>query len=239
MTDDDYQRLLRALAAKHLVARGILTDPHFLLHKHTDLRGDLEAVSASARLLKVIQDAPNNVDLIQILREQLSQRSPIERTKKALEDTGILAALDEAGPVVFAELRRQAIPQEDIQFLVAAGYTNEEIEILFAIAIHEARSRLVSDANVSRQLEEASEIFKSALESLEPEPNEKTASPKKRKILNGIGKVLGGCIARIGNGLMAAGTILAPNPATAAGAIASAAVAVPAILCGIGDLRGE
>jgi hypothetical protein len=176
---------------------------------------------------------------MKLLRERLSQDSPIEWTRDAVEETGILAALEDAGSVVFAELRRSAIPEEDIDFLIKAGYTNEEIEILFALAIHEAHSRLASAENISRRLQEAAKTFKAAVETLEVKTDEKTSERKKRKIFNGIGKVLGGSIAGLGNALMAAGTILAPNPATAAGAIASAAVAVPAIFCGIGDLRGE
>lgn len=239
MTDDDYERLLRALAAKHLPSRKALLDPHWLLHDHTHLRHRLEIVSTSARIFKVVENRPNDADLVKILRERLSQESPIEWTRDALEEIGILAALEDAGSVVFAELRRQAIPEEDIDFLIKAGYTNEEIEILFAIAIHEAHSRLASAENISRRLQEAAETFKAAVETLEEQANEKTSEPKKRKIFNGIGKVLGGSIAGIGNALAATGTILAPNPATAAGAIASAAVAIPAIFSGIGDLRGE
>jgi len=239
MTDDDYQRLLRALAAKHLPNQMAHLDPPYLLHDRPDLRYRLETVSASARILKVVQERPDDAALVKILYERLSQESPIAWTRLALKDTGVLAALEDAGPVVFAGLRRQAIPEEDIDFLIKAGYTNEEVEILFAVAIHQANSRLASAENVSGQLREAAEIFKAAVEKLEVKADENTSQPKKRKIFNGIGKVLGGSIAGLGNALMATGTSLAPNPATAAGAIASAAVAVPAILCGIGDLRGE
>ena len=65
------------------------------------------------------------------------------------------------------------------------------------------------------------------------------AQPKKRKILNGIGKILGGAIAGTGNVLLLVGTIAAPNPATGYGAIASSAIAVASVMQGAGDLRGE
>jgi len=61
----------------------------------------------------------------------------------------------------------------------------------------------------------------------------------KRKLFNGIGKLLGGTVMGIGNALVAAGSIVAPNPATGAIAIASGATAIASILAGIGDLRGE
>lgn len=241
MNDEDYQRLLRALAAKHLAAEAEMRrDVHYLMHADYDLRRDLETLSASARLLKLVQRRPGDTALEHTFREDLIQSSPIERTKRALEETGILAALEEAGPVLFAQLRRMAIPEEDFQFLREAGYTDQEIEILFAVAIHHAHTFLASSESVSHQLTEATKAFREAVERLEQiSTQENVPTVKKRKIFNGIGKVLGGSIAGLGNALMATGTILAPNPATAAGAIASAAVAVPAIMCGIGDLRGE
>lgn len=232
MTDDEYQRLLNALAAKHITGRALPTDPNY---QHVEIRNDLEAVSAAAHLLKAVQALPNDPALLNSLREQLLQASPIERTKKAFEETGLLAALEDANPVVFADLRREAIPPEDIQFLIKAGYTNEEIEVLLLLALHKAHFKF--GESVSAQLDEAAEIFKSAVEKFTP--NEPIPQPPKRKIFNGVGKVLGGCIAGLGNALAATGTILVPNPGTAAGAIASAAVAVPAIMSGIGDLRGE
>ena len=109
---------------------------------------------------------------------------------------GLLAALEDANPVVFADLRREAIPPEDIQFLIKAGYTNEEIEVLLLLALHKAHFKF--GESVSAQLDEAAEIFKSAVEKFTP--NEPIPQPPKRKIFNGVGKVLGGCIAGLGNG---------------------------------------
>jgi hypothetical protein len=62
---------------------------------------------------------------------------------------------------------------------------------------------------------------------------------KKRKIFNGIGKLLGGSAAGIGNVLLLTGSIVAPNPATLYAAIASGGIAVSTLFAGIGDLRGE
>lgn len=61
---------------------------------------------------------------------------------------------------------------------------------------------------------------------------------KKRKLFNGIGKILAGAIVGGGNILVATATIAAPNPLLF-GLIGSSAVAVGGILQGIGDLRGE
>ena len=62
---------------------------------------------------------------------------------------------------------------------------------------------------------------------------------KKRKVLNGVGKILAGAVTGIGNVLLATGTIAAPNPATAYGVIGSSALAIGSICQGMGDLRGE
>ena len=62
---------------------------------------------------------------------------------------------------------------------------------------------------------------------------------KKRKIFNGIGKVLAGSILGVGNALVAGGTIAAPNPATAYIAIISASGAVGSFFSAIGDFKGE
>ena len=59
---------------------------------------------------------------------------------------------------------------------------------------------------------------------------DREAPPKKRKILNGIGKILGGAIAGAGNVLLLFGTIVAPNPATGYGAIASSAIALAGVM---------
>jgi hypothetical protein len=237
MTNKEYQRLLRALAAKHLAVRTDRPgpypsgDPLYLLNKQAGLRKDLKEISDIARQFNAI-DRHDDLDR---LRRQLSQTSPIEQTKEALEDTGILNALEDAGQVVFREMRREAVPQEDYQLLSAAGFTNDEIEILLASAIHDAQLGKVYPRDLSHQLDEASAIFNTTVVQLQAQPSE----PKKRKIFNGIGKILGGSVAGVGNALMAAGTIVAPNPATGAGALACAAVALPLIFGGIGDLRGE
>jgi hypothetical protein len=62
---------------------------------------------------------------------------------------------------------------------------------------------------------------------------------KKKKICNGIGKILQGGVLGVGNILLGTGSIIAPNPAIAAGIIASSAAAVGSICQGLGDLRGE
>jgi hypothetical protein len=62
---------------------------------------------------------------------------------------------------------------------------------------------------------------------------------EEEKIFNGIAKILAGAVTAAGNLLLATGTVIAPNPATAYGVIASSAIAVGSMCQGIGYLRGE
>ena len=239
MTDDDYQELLKALAAKHLVLDGLRADPQFVI----SLRIDLDKTARTARLLRVLEDRPNDPHIAHTLRQEIEvPSSPIDRAMRALQEAGLLGALEDAGPVILGELRKSAVPLEDIQFLSSAGYSKDEIEIFLASVIHEGRSLIKRGEDLAGQLISASKALNEAaarLQNIPPSPPNLPTSPKKNKLFNGIGKVLGGSITGIGNAMMATGTILAPNPATAAGTIASAAVAVSAILTGVGDLRGE
>jgi hypothetical protein len=64
-------------------------------------------------------------------------------------------------------------------------------------------------------------------------------APKKSKLFNGIGNIIAGLATGGANALLAAGTVVAPNPATGYLALGSAAIAVGSVFKGVGDLRGE
>src|ERR1700753_4255527 len=132
MTDDELREFLKALAAKHL---GLETDAHHALHRAERLRYDLEQLLRTARLLRALEDRQQDEHLRALFREEIIRHSPIERTRSSLEDSGLLDALEDAGAVVFAELRRSVIPNEDIKFLRQGGFTDDEIEVLLAAAI--------------------------------------------------------------------------------------------------------
>jgi hypothetical protein len=170
--------------------------------------------------------------------ELAAEQSPVDLTVSALRESNLAEALDDAGEIVLGELRRMSIPHDDIILLRQAGFTDDEVEVFLSVSIKEAHRLAVSTNMMARTLN-LREEFK-ALAIKFPAPKELTKSTKtKRKLFNGIGKILGGSVAGIGNALMATGTIVAPNPATAYGAIASAGIAISGIFAGIGDLRGE
>ncbi len=238
MTDDEYIAFLKALAVKHLSKDILHPGPFIFEHTHT-LRRDLETVSRLARLFKVVVDRPEDSSLVdKFFHELAAERSPVDLTVSALRVSNLAEALDDAGEVVLGELRRMSIPDDDVIFLRQAGFTDDEVEVFLSVVIAEAH-RLAVSADTKVQTRHLPEEFK-GLVSKFPEPKELAQSTKtKRKLFNGIGKILGGSVAGIGNALMATGTIMLPNPATAYGAIASAGIAVSGIFSGIGDLRGE
>jgi hypothetical protein len=137
--------------------------------------------------------------------------------------------------LVFAHFRRAAIPREDLEFLLNAGFTQAEVDVLLAIAVYTAAK--VGSRVPSAIVNEAAVALEQTVPTL-TEPQVAPA-PKKRKLLNGIGKLLGGAVAGVGNALLLTGTLTAPNPATGYAAVASGGLAVSTFLAGLGDLRGE
>jgi hypothetical protein len=155
-----------------------------------------------------------------------------------MDTSGMLAALDEAPEITFGNLRRSAIPDEDIQLLARAGVDEPEAEI--NILIHSGPKVFVVKQPPSEVVRQAPDELKRAADRIEQmnQPGD-NQPPKKRKLFNGIGKLLAGTITGAGNLLLAMGTVAAPNPATAYLAMGSSAIAALYIGQGVGDLRGE
>jgi hypothetical protein len=156
-----------------------------------------------------------------------------------MEVSGILDALDDAPDLVLGELRRSAIPKEDEEYLRSAGFDAHDIEVLLELAVYRAHALASTGKLPSDIAEEAAEALQNALQALQSPPPGLLPAKKKRKILNGIGKLLGGAVTGIGNVLLVMGTIAAPNPATGSAAIACGGIAVSSFFAGLGDLKGE
>ena len=62
ITNDQYRRLLEALAAKYLSAQGTQADAHYVLHEMERLRDDPRTLSQAARLLKMVESRPLDPD---------------------------------------------------------------------------------------------------------------------------------------------------------------------------------
>ncbi len=244
MTDEEYKRFLTALAAKHLRPRAI--------GDFKDIESLQYSMSNMTRVSRRVQDAREEQSHEKPRYESISleelanelRKTPLSDGFAAMYRVGIVDALDDATDAVFSNLRRSAIPDEDVQFLYRAGFADPELEI--TILIEYANRRISSSReSVAQELRqigdlnrEAAERMDKALKQFGKEPK-REEQPKKRKILNGIGKILGGAIAGTGNVLLLLGTIAAPNPATGYGAIASGGIALTGVLSGLGDIRGE
>jgi hypothetical protein len=236
VTDEEYREYLAALARTHM-------RPFRRRHMHPegdDLLNAIVELSSTARFVRVVGERSENLDLVNALGKELDSWY-VQHVVEEMRRAGVLAALDDAPDITFAELRRNAIPDEDVRLLRDAGVDDPEAEI--TVLIHYARKRLGHrEATPSAIAEEARDELKRAPERIISLSNNSSATHidvKKKKLFNGIGKILAGAITGAGNLLLATGTVMAPNPATAYGVLGSSALAVGSICQGIGDLRGE
>jgi hypothetical protein len=235
MTDEEYSRFLTALAQKHLRYRPS-QGPSPYLHDIANLHQTLETLSQASRLLKVMRD---NFDLALIdnLHRYL-EPLPVGETVLHMENSGVLDALDEAHDLVFGELRYSAIPKEDEEYLRRAGFDTHEIELLIMLAVHRAHVLAATEKLPSDIAYEAARKMNHLTETLSETLSPHAPDKKRRKILNGIGKMLGGAVAGAGNVLLLTGTLIAPNPATGYAAVASGGLAISSLFAGRGDLQG-
>ena len=237
MTDEEYRQFLTALARKHLrylpSYDQALRDYYYPGH----LRSMLGFWSENLRTLKLLKDF-EEPDLVRRVAERIRDSAPVKLSAEAMEAAGILAALDDAHELALGELRRSSIPPEDAEYLRSAGFDEHETEVFLALAIHGAHGLARSGKLPSDIAKQADEALQNALAELTGSMAGPPTKPK-RKLLNAIGKFLGGAVAGVGNVLLVMGTVAAPNPATAYGAIASGGVAVGSFFAGLGDLKGE
>lgn len=239
MTDEEYREFLSALARKHVNPRRWRR--HFgPMGAEEHLRYEIDRLASTARFVKVVTDRTGDQELLNLLAKELSN-TYLSNITGAMDEAGVFDALEEAPDVTFRELRRSAIPDEDVELLRLTGVDDPEAEI--TIIIHYTRKRVgTADTRPSQiaeraheELQHAAKVLTSETESTSNRPSEK----KKRKVLNGVGKILSGAVLGAGNLLLFTGTIAAPNPATGYAAMGSSALAVGSIFQGMGDLHGE
>jgi hypothetical protein len=240
MTDDEYREYLDALARRHLKPGWLRRFSPGGAAEH--LTYAIEHLSSTARFVRLVADRPDNASLLKELVQEINN-AYVEHIFNAMEYSGVLAALDEDPETTFPNLRRSVIPEEDAYLLRYAGVEDADAEM--TILIHYARNHVGrQDSSPSSIAHEAQTELKHAAARVEQlalalasQPDAQPA-PKKRKLFNGIGKILAGTVTAAGNLLLATGTVIAPNPATAYGVIGSSAMAIGGVFQGIGDLRG-
>lgn len=239
MNDEEYRQFLSALARQHVSTRRWRR--HFgPMGVDEHLQHEIDRLSSTARLVKAAAERPEKQDLLDVVANEL-RNTYLGQVTQAMEESGVLDALDEAPDITFPNLRRSAIPDEDVELLRHAGV--DDPEAMITIIIHYSRKHVGgSDTRPSQIVERAQNELRQAadiLSSGETDAPQKQPEKKKRKILNGVGKILAGAVTGAGNLLLFTGTIVAPNPGTAYAVIGSSALAVGSICQGLGDLRGE
>jgi hypothetical protein len=245
MSDAEYLEFLDALARKHL-RLSHLHRRHFMELDH--LSHLLSRLENLRRLLSVAEQDIDDRELLKVIAKRL-EHSYIDSVMNDMERCGIFDAIEEDPMTLFANLRRSAIPDEDIDMLRAAGHSEPEAEIL--LIIHYCRTHLGqgwyqnsqdarSPIDLARRAEAIIErVAKRLNDGDASNVSERPDSKKKRKLFNGVGKILSGGVLGAGNVLLGCGGILAPNPAIAYGVIGSSAAAIGSICQGVGDLCGE
>jgi hypothetical protein len=203
-----------------------------------EMQYTIDRLSSIARLNRVVAERNTSKELLHELSREL-HNTPLSHAVYLMERAGVIDALEEAPDLVFQNLRRSAVPNEDLEFLREAGVADPEAEL--TVLIHYARKHVGNaDTRPGAVLESAGKQLERAasmLDNLAGTPPSDV--PKRRKLFNGIGKILAGAATGVGNTLLACGTIAVPNPATAYAVIGSSAIAIGSICQGIGDLRGE
>lgn len=112
MTDEEYREFLSALARKHLRERRWRR--HFGPDGGEHLRYEIDRAASTARFVKVAMDRVGDQELLNLLAKELSH-TYVSNITHAMEESGVLDALEEAPDITFRELRRTAIPDEDLE----------------------------------------------------------------------------------------------------------------------------
>lgn len=242
LSDDEYRAYLDALARKYVrvyrLGRHHMEGWGYLHH-------EIESAISLTRLLTVTAEREDDKRLLSALGDAL-QHAYLNWLVRSLDDSGVLRAIDEDPVTVFANLRPSVIPAEDRALLHDAGIRDADAEITLTIQ-YSRRHLTTSHQNVSpteavrqvpEQVERAGKEL-SRMAEVDDTSENPSATRRKRKILNGTGKILSGSIVGAGNLLLGLGGLAAPNPGVGFAIIGSCALAVGSICQGMGDLRDE
>jgi hypothetical protein len=205
VSDDEYKAFLDALARKYLrVAR---LRRHHPLEFVDRLQHELDRTSRLRRLVALSEEESDNEKLLSALADALSQPS-LGGCINALEESGALHAIEEDPITLFANLRRTAIPDEDVELLRQAGHIDPEAEI--TLIINWTRTHLGNrntECDPTESVRKAQELVLEAGKRLrntiiaggKGPSSSGSAKKKTRKFFNGVGRVLSGAVIGTGN----------------------------------------
>ncbi len=248
MTDEEYRKFLQWLYDEYVRNRRYhlrtFLERHGPPGDYWEMMRHLCHAVRSVRFMKaesenefhtpsVFADSAMN-EILQAIRHAASVN------KDALDQSGILDALDAHLPQILEGLRAEHLPSYDVEILKDCGSRAPEAELSGLVGL--AKVNLARPRSEPEDLESRLRSVEERLLSLE----EQTDAPpihgrSVRRWFKGMGQIGQGAALSIANVALAAGVIHFPvSPETQTwGAITSATTGVGMILGGIGDLRGE
>lgn len=237
MSTEEYQAVLSGLGEDYvgpLTRRGLT---------EADVGYDqlLEAVEVLAETAGMLRAVPTSrqAAMWSCMTPQLQiALGPYQTVARALTASGVAGALDAQNHVVLTNLRREVIPDLDLDVLRLAGATDPELVLVRMIReAHAAPQSLLSTMTVAQLLDEGTRLLQ---KTNQPPPAPPERKPKRwagwGKLLSGIAvagaNIAGGVALGLGGGPFAAGASLG-------GVIASCGAGVGSICEGVSAFRGE
>ena len=213
------------------------------------LHHEIDEISSRARFARVVAERSSKIELYAPLGDEL-RYSPLGNLPHILDELGIIEALDHHGSDIYPNLTPDFVPAYDMDLLRNTGIKDPEAEVV--LTIHFMKYHLPRDdspaAHAIRHAEERLQHLSESLRNTKPpeypddserQGEERQRLQKRPKVFNGIGKILSGAVAGLGDVLYGLGHIPAPGQVDHRAVIASCALAVGMVSQGLGDLLGE
>ena len=161
MTDEEYLQFLESIGNEYLRLDAVNEIFHPM--KNEPMR-DFNRMLKAARTARFSEEHWNREEIYRLLKSDIHSYQ-MKRVYELLEETGVLDALDDYGDIIFPNLTREVIPDEDLKILVKAGERNPDA--LIQLAISRAKIFTQSKENYNSKKQIASSILKDACIELE------------------------------------------------------------------------
>lgn len=156
MTDEEYIQFLESIGNEYLRLDAI----HKIFHPmKSEPLSHLNRMLKAARTARFSEEHWNREEVYRLLKSDIDSYQ-MDIVYDLLEKTGVLDALDDYGDIIFPNLTREVIPDEDLKILSEAGERNPDALIQLAIA--RAKVFTQSKENYNSKKSIASSILKDA-----------------------------------------------------------------------------
>jgi hypothetical protein len=156
MTKEEYLDFLESIGKEYLR----LESPHRIFHPmKDDSVWFLNKIQTVARTLRFAEEHSEHYEIYRILKKEI-EAYHMEKVQNLLEETGVLDALDEYGDIIYPNLIRDAIPDEDILILKNSGEKNPDALIQLALVRSKKMEKSSKNYDLKRPI--ASKIIDNA-----------------------------------------------------------------------------